>query len=168
MTKIINLLGAPSSGKSVLRAYLYNRLKIESKLKIEEVTEFAKDLVYENPSLLEDQFYVTAEQHRRIRRLIGKVDIVINDSPIILGAIYNQTLPSIWNKFLAELYQQYDNITLLLTPQTFQQYGRIHNQSEVTNIHIKLMNFLYNNNIPFEKHTDNISTYNYIQKVINE
>lgn len=169
MTKIINLIGAPSSGKSVLRAYLYNRLKIESSHSIEEVTEFAKDLVYENPSLLKDQFYVTAEQNRRIHRLVGKVDVVVNDSPIILGAIYNDSLPPIWDKFLADTFKQYDNINFLLMPGSkFESYGIVNKQTEIVDIHNKITSYLYAHSIEFVKHANNNDTYEHITKVINE
>lgn len=166
MTKIINLIGAPSSGKSVLRAYLYNRLKIESSQRIEEVTEFAKDLVYENLNLLKDQFYVTAEQNRRIQRLLGKVDVVVNDSPIILGAIYNDSLPPVWDKFLADTFEQYDNINFLLMPGKFESFGRVHKESDILEIHNKITSYLYTHNIEFYKHKSNNETYEQIISLV--
>lgn len=170
MTKIVNLIGAPSSGKTTTRNYLMNRLRIEqSKIQTEEVTEYAKELVYENPALLADQFYVTSEQNRRIQRYNNKVDVVLVDSPIILGVVYNQTLPPSWETFVIDLFNSYENVNFLLPPMQFgNSYGRVHNYEEANEIHSKIRKLLTKYDIHYSDHFSNIDTYNKLLGIINE
>lgn len=88
MTKLINLYGGPGIGKSTTAAKLFACLK-DKGYKVELVTEYAKDLTYEGDvDRLSNQLLVSGEQIQRVQRLAGKVDIIINDSPILLGGIY--------------------------------------------------------------------------------
>jgi adenylate kinase family enzyme len=94
---IINLFGGPGSGKSTTAAGLFHKLKLIG-VKTELVTEVAKDLTWEQRyKTLENQFYVTAKQHHKIWRVLKYYEdhgihdsIIITDSPIILGLLYNK------------------------------------------------------------------------------
>lgn len=87
-TKVINLYGGPGCGKSTGAAHIFSELKLCG-ISCELVTEFAKDCVWDNSAdLLNDQLLVTAQQWHRVDRLLGKVDYVITDSPILIGLAY--------------------------------------------------------------------------------
>lgn len=87
-TLIVNLYGGPGSGKSTGAAYLFSKLKMAG-VDAEYVTEFAKDKVWEgNQEAFKCQFYITGKQAFRISRCFGKVDVIVTDSPIMLGSIY--------------------------------------------------------------------------------
>ena len=51
-TLVVNLFGAPGSGKSTGAAWVYSNLKLalpeDKDISVELVTEFAKDLVWDN------------------------------------------------------------------------------------------------------------------------
>lgn len=82
MTKVINLFAGPGAGKSTTAAALFVLMKTEG-YKVELVTEYAKELVYaEDWETLNWQPAVTKEQDARQRRLVGKVDWIITDSPL--------------------------------------------------------------------------------------
>ena len=69
-------------------AYIFSKLKMAG-IDAEYVTEFAKDKVWENNiEAFKCQFYITGKQSFRISRCFGKVDVIITDSPIVLGKIY--------------------------------------------------------------------------------
>ena len=87
-TLIVNLYGGPGTGKSSGAAYIFSKLKMAG-IDAEYVTEFAKDKVWENNiEAFKCQFYITGKQSFRISRCFGKVDVIITDSPIVLGKIY--------------------------------------------------------------------------------
>ena len=65
-TKIINLFGAPSAGKSVICCELFALMK-RNGLNVELALEYAKELVWENSlTKLENQLIVFANQQNRI------------------------------------------------------------------------------------------------------
>ncbi len=100
MSKIINLFGGPSIGKSTQAAGLYYEMK-KAGYNVEMPYEFPKLQAWErNVYAVKDQFYITANQHRNISRLYGQVDYIIVDSPILFGLIYKDR----YNEELAEIY----------------------------------------------------------------
>lgn len=87
-TLIVNLYGGPGTGKSTGAAYIFSKLKMAG-VDAEYVTEFAKDKVWEgSQEAFKCQFYITGKQAFRISRCYGKVEVIVTDSPIMLGKIY--------------------------------------------------------------------------------
>lgn len=88
-TLVVNLIAAPSSGKSTLMADIFAKLKWMN-IDCELVTEFAKDLVWEERTeTFKDELYIFAKQNHRLFRVNGKVDVIITDRPLILTILYN-------------------------------------------------------------------------------
>jgi hypothetical protein len=130
MTKVINLFAGPGAGKSTTAAGLFHELKCRD-IKCELVTEYAKDMTYEKrQNILSDQLYILAKQNRRLSRLVGHVDYIITDSPLLLGLAY---VPgdyySSFEPLVTEIFESYDNQNIvLLRRKKYQAYGR--NQTE--------------------------------------
>lgn len=117
MTKIINLFGGPGAGKSTTAAGLFYRMK-KSGMSVELISEYAKDLVWsESLKVLEDQVYVAAKQNRKQHRLLGKVEWIITDSPIVLSAYYakycSQNKEMVRN-LAYDLFNSYENINIFI------------------------------------------------------
>lgn len=88
-TLIVNLYAGPGAGKSTSAAYVFSMLKMRG-ISAEYVTEFAKDKTWEENQLtLNCQFYVSGKQAFRLARVNGKVDVIVTDSPLVLGAFYS-------------------------------------------------------------------------------
>lgn len=114
MAYIINLFGAPGSGKSTGAAYIFSALKMAG-INAELVTEYAKDLTWEeNSQSLSNSALVFGEQFQRIDRCFDKVDIIITDSPILLSTIYNKhpALGSAFIKSVKETFDFYSDVSL--------------------------------------------------------
>lgn len=110
-TSIINFVGQPSAGKSTLSHGLMYRMKMDL-MSVEHVSEFAKDLTWENNmQALSNQIYVTGSQAQRLERIVGKVDYIITDSPLLLSVFYTpERYPEAFKATVIELFKQYDNM----------------------------------------------------------
>ena len=114
-TKIVNLWGGPGTGKSSTAADLFSEMKWGG-YSVELVSEVAKDIVWEGHfNLLQDQWYISAMQNRKIRRLIGQVEYIVTDSPLLLGAVYmDETIPQSLKDCVRDIWNTYDNINFML------------------------------------------------------
>lgn len=88
-TTVINLIGAPGTGKSTLASELFALMKWQG-YDVEIVSEYAKELVWEERTeTFKNELYLFAKQHHRMFRLKDKVQYIITDRPLILSLFYN-------------------------------------------------------------------------------
>lgn len=167
---IINFFGGPGIGKSTQAAGLFTEMK-KNQYDVELTYEFPKEVTWEgNFSAIKDQFYITANQHRNISRLYGKVKYIIVDSPIILGSIYkekysNNEYPSCYydktfDQFIWKLFKSYNNINIFLKrdDKTFDENGRFQNLEESKKIDDEIKKSLIENNVSFTEFDVNVNT----------
>ena len=176
LKKLINFFGGPSTGKSTYAAELYSDMK-KRKLSVELVSEFPKDLIWDglDTILLCDQLFVFANQHRRINRLVGKVEYIITDSPILLSTIYFNKKENIYNydifnNLVLDTFNKYPNLNILLERNSyvpFEQTGRKEDASNSKILDNNIETYLNNNNINYYKHSNNIifNTLNYLELI---
>jgi hypothetical protein len=146
MTTIINLFGGPCIGKSTMAAELFSNMK-KRNYNVELVTEYAKDAVWEERfNVLTDQLYIMAKQNRRINVLVDKVDYIITDSPILLGAIYTEDEDII--KLAIKLHEKHKSINFRLKRKPrYSKIGRAHNKEEALQIDAKIDVLLLDYNV---------------------
>lgn len=90
MTHVINLFGAPGSGKSSNSAALFSKLKA-AQVNCELVSEYVKSWAWSGRTVATfDQALISGKQISRESILYGKVDVVITDSPVWLSAFYQE------------------------------------------------------------------------------
>lgn len=154
--KVINFFGGPGCGKSTNAAGLFYHMKNMGK-KVEIVTEYAKDMVYENrQNILADQLYILAKQSRRVSRLRDVVDYCITDSPLILSAIYNSGSPLI-SELALEIFNSFENINILVErTKPYQRYGRIQTELEAIEIDNKVKDYLNKHNIQYKNFVEGL------------
>lgn len=88
MTKLIALYGGPGCGKSTTAAALFARMKVAGK-NVELCREIAKDLTWQGVQFNEPwQASIIGKQILDESHLVGKVDAVITDGPVLLNAYY--------------------------------------------------------------------------------
>lgn len=169
MTKIINLFGGPSIGKSSVAGGLFYELK-KRHIKVDAPYEFPKVLAWDkNYPAIKDQFYVIGNQHRGISRSYGNVDYIIMDSPILLSLVYKNfyeeepTYPGSFydesfDNFILSLHNKYDNLNIVLErdDNRFEDSGRYQNLEESKILDQRFIQLLNQNNLPY--HTVKIET----------
>lgn len=163
-TVVVNAFGGPGAGKTTAAWELAAGLK-KIGLVTEYVPEYAKELVWDEnydalDGTLHNQRKLYEEQKRRIDRLIGKVDVVITDSPILLNLMYCKE-PSIEydSEVLAE-FNEYNNFNFFVQRgSSFEQQGRIHDLEKSKEIDREIKNFLNNNNVYYGIYTHERLSY---------
>ena len=119
---VINLFGGPGCGKSTVAAGLFYKLKCHGVYDCELVTEVAKDIIWSGaPHQLANQPYVFGEQYFRMWRLIGKVDIIITDSPILLSINYDITKTQEFADLVLTKFKDFNNHNFYLSRTDYQQ-----------------------------------------------
>ncbi len=151
-TLILNLFGGPGCGKSTTAAKLFYELK-QRNINCELVPEFCKDLVWEERhETFKDQIYIFGKQYHRIKRLLGKVDVVITDSPILLTPIYDAEQRETLKQLAIEEHNKMLTFNVfLIRKKIFNSKGRVQNESESRDLDVKIESFLNTYNIPFDK-----------------
>ncbi len=176
-TLIINLFGGPGCGKSTTMARLFADLKSRG-LNVEMVSEFAKDLVYEQRhETMKDEMYIFAKQHHRIFRVNNKVDVIITDRPLLLTNVYVQLyLPDDeFKKDLMKLvrttFNNFNNLNIVLNREgiEYKTEGRLQDLEESEEIDLLTIDELIDSKQTFNMMRT--SDYNmilaHVLKVIN-
>lgn len=141
---VINFFGSPGTGKSTTAAGLFHLMKCQY-YNVELVTEYAKDLVWsDRQNMFAEQDYIFAKQNNRLRRLVGKVDYAITDSPLLLGLFYLPwDFPPSFSKFLEDTFNTYDNVNIFLKrTKPYVKLGRNQTEEESDLISENILNRL--------------------------
>lgn len=155
-TKIINLFAGPGAGKSTTAHGIMHTLKREG-VNCEYVHEIAKLLTWEKRfDELAIQEYVFGKQLKLIETLIGKVDYIVSDSPLLLSAVYGEKLGLPWYNHVADKFRSFDNMNYFIyrsTTRPYQPKGRNQNLNEAKQLDSDILHILDIEQIPFE-HVD--------------
>ena len=164
---VINLFGAPGSGKSTGAAYIFSQLKMRN-VNCELVTEYAKDLTWEGRTLsLNCQEYIFGKQSFRMKRCRDKVDVIITDSPIPLGIFYNTdpALDECFNHTVMNVFNTYNNNNYLIKRiKPYNPIGRNQTESESDEIGRKIQTFLEERGIIYLEYGGEMKSYDWIVK----
>jgi len=168
-TIVVNLFAGPGSGKSTGAAYIFSKLKMAG-VDCEYVSEFAKDKVWEhNDEVLKCQFYITGKQAYKISRVNGKVDVIITDSPILIGALYGiSDNPHLEDAIFYE-FGKYKNLNFFVERiKKYNPNGRMQTEEEAKTIDRELKSMLEKYNIEYENVYGDIEGYEEIVKKVKE
>jgi len=170
-TIIVNLFAGPGAGKSTGAAYIFSKLKLAG-IDCEYVSEFAKDKVWEkNDEVFKNQFYITGKQSFKISRCFGKVDVIITDSPIALGALYAPKEQPMLRAACLEEFEKYNkhNLNIFISRvKAYNPNGRNQTEGEAKEIDGKTSKFLESHEIPFVVVDGNEKGYDEIVKIVKD
>lgn len=114
MTLVVNFFAGSGAGKSTLAAHTFALLKWQG-INAELVPEFAKELVWEKSyHRLDDQKTLFEMQRRRIRRLIGNVDVALVDSPLLMSLVYGKNESEEWKNWVRFEHEMLDNLNFFV------------------------------------------------------
>lgn len=166
---LVNLIGAPSAGKSSGAAYIFSQLKMRG-VNAELVTEFAKDKVWEeSKEVFNNQAYIFGKQYFRITRCQDKVDVIVTDSPLILSAFYNQNeiLGNEFNQLVQKVSNSYHSLNyLLIRDKPYNPVGRFQTEEESDALVKPLRDMLDKFGVKHSVRKGNMTDYDIIVKDI--
>jgi hypothetical protein len=149
---VISFYGSPNSGKTVAASSMFALLKKEH-VDVGLVTEYARQAVVEQNTLaISDQLFIWANQNHHIYCAYQHYQVVVTDSPILLGTIYNEDDSGHLKQVIINEYHKYNNFNILLTLNTSHPYsmaGRVHSYTESMSIQNQLVELLDNEEIPY-------------------
>lgn len=132
---VVNFYGGPGCGKTTAALELTAALK-KAGYNVEYVSEFAKQLVLENKAdLLKNQQYVTDGQYNLLDRIRNNADVIVTDSPVLLGLVYGKYngISDEYAKKIRGYYDSFDNFNMFVerpVGSAFQKEGRVHDEAQ--------------------------------------
>ena len=149
-TLVVNLFAGPSAGKTTCAWEIASELK-KRDIVTEYVPEYAKELVWdENYEALANQEAIFEEQAHRINRLIGKVDVIVTDSPVLFSEIYGQNNSDEFRERIWDEHSSHDSFNLFINRgNKFEKEGRIHNLDESIEIDNQIKAMLEESSVYF-------------------
>lgn len=159
-TVIYSLYGGPGTGKSTSAAIMYAHLK-QMGVNTELVREYVKDWAWDGRKINSyDQLYIMGKQIKREASLLGKVNVVVTDSPVSLGVVYSEKYSP---KLIAEsvragvqgFYSQaeqdgHKHIHLFLKrTKPYEPAGRYQNEDEARELDLDIKNMLFRLGFPY-------------------
>ena len=159
MTKVINLLGGPSVGKSTLAAEIYYKLK-SAQVNCELVREYVKDWAWENRKVTTlDQPLICGKQIAAEMRLYGKVDVIVTDSPIILSPFYQEHYSG--HEYISQMVEGHlgqamrlgviHEYYLLKRNKPYSGEGRYETEEQAKSLDLSLVKFLVRHGIDYSR-----------------
>lgn len=167
---VVNLFGVPGAGKSTGAAYIFSKLKLAG-INAELITEFAKDKVWEENSVIfqpDNQAYIFGKQFYRMNRCKDKVDVIVTDSPLLLSSFYNSSeiLGESFNKMVYNCFYSFNNKTYLLKRvKPYNPNGRLQTEEESNALVTPLIEKLNTWNISYTIRNGDITGYD---DIVNE
>lgn len=160
MTTVINFIGGPGSGKSTFAYRLMAHFKTHG-ISCEYTGEYAKEKVWDDHlKIFDNQLLVFAQQQHRLHRLVGKVEYIITDSPLVQFVYYlNEFTPDhekgsdrflafkilIWAEF-----HSFTNINFFMQrPSEFSNEGRYQDVKKALKIDSEMREVLETGEVPY-------------------
>lgn len=143
-TLVVNLFAGPGAGKSTTAAGVFFELKsrgVNCELAGRE----------ERHRTFTDQIYIFGKQYHRIHRLLGQVQCIITDSPILLTPVYDgEKRKSLETLVVEEHKKMWTYNAFLKRRKTFNPKGRNHSLDESQALDCLIGDMLDKHQIPFE------------------
>ncbi len=162
---VVNLFGGPGCGKSTISAAVFSLLKMHD-VNAELITEFAKDLTWEKRNkALEDQYYVWGKQYHKMWRVKDQVEVMVTDSPLLLGLIYGGNKAVCFRETVVHSFKEFNNMNyFLMRTKKYNPKGRNQTEEEANDLDQEVTEMLIDQAIKFNVIEGSYMGVNYIAK----
>jgi hypothetical protein len=90
-------------------------------IEVEMAPEYAKEMVWQesNPDVLNNQVHVFGVQQNRIHRLLGQVDVIVTDAPLLHSIVYDRLYDFVgpseaFHKLVYDQFSRLENVNIVL------------------------------------------------------
>ncbi len=165
-TLVINLFGGPGTGKSTTAAGVFHHLKLLG-VNCEMALEYAKDKVWEDSAhVLDNQLYVFGKQFHRIWRLLGKVDIIVTDSPVLLSILYYEDKNPFFPEMVVFEHSRLNNLDVLLgRVKKYNPAGRLQTEEKARALDDKIKGIL---EVESPAHLSIVANNSAVQEIVHQ
>ncbi len=156
-TKVINIIGGPGSGKSLIAAAIILYLHLHQKT-VEAIPDYAKSLVWQqNHEVLKNQYFIAQRQFEMLNLLDGQVQYLITECALPQVLYYNENYAdNICDiaKTRAQIlawYGQHDNVNIFVErgDKKYVHTGRFQDEEQACAIDRGLHALLEREGLPF-------------------
>jgi hypothetical protein len=154
----VNLFGGPGVGKSTLACLLYAELK-KQYIETEYLSDTARTLILEgNIKGVENNIYLFGLQLHELSCAYEVSQVVICDSPMLLGAIYRPWVSDVLPDLILEQHNKFNNLNILLArgDVDYSEVGRMHSLVESIQLDRDIEDYLDKKHIPY-RHWDSFT-----------
>lgn len=158
----INLYGGPGTGKSTTTALMFARLKQFTvsegfELHVEHIQEYVKSWAYEQRKIRDwQQVYIFGKQlNRENIPLSNGVDVIVSDSPLVLGCAFAKKYSTPGYQNLIALAKEFDhyypslNIFLRRGNRKYVRSGRYEDEEKARQMDVEIENMLKDYGAPY-------------------
>lgn len=150
---VINLIGGPGCGKSILAAKLFVKFKLKY-ISCDISFEYIKRKLREKAlKVIQSQIYVFGKQQFQLFTMRDEVLVTITDSPIVLSAIYDKTKCPHLKALILKEFNSYNNFTYFIERDKnaeYEQEGRYQDLKGAKKVDRMVKKFMDENNIPYK------------------
>jgi len=150
---VVNIIGGPGTGKSILSAELFAKVK-RSGITCDVSWEYIKRKLREKAmKVVQSQIYMFGKQQFQLFTMKDEVDVIITDSPLLLNCVYDQSQCPQLRALVLKEYAKYNNLLYFIERDTSVNYeteGRYQDLEGAKEVDTKLKKFLDDNQIPYK------------------
>lgn len=150
---IVNLMGGPGVGKSILASEIWSKLK-RMGITSEVSWEYIKRKLREKAEkAVANQIYLFGKQQFLLFTLKDEVDVIVTDAPLLLFTYYDKTKCKFLKDIVINEYSKYNNILYFIERDlkaVYETEGRYQNLEEAKIVDAEMKQMLLDNNIEFK------------------
>lgn len=149
---VINFVGGPGVGKSIITAETFAKLK--RKFMAAEISPeyIKKNLREKSLKAVENQIYIFGKQQYQLYSNKDDVDVVITDSPLIFSSIYDSTNCPFLKGLILKEFNKYTNVVYYIERDesvAYEQEGRYQNEKGAKKVDTRVIDFMNENGIEY-------------------